>query len=123
MIENFLNMNKVYFFFTSVILLQASLSVLIAATNQEDDPSETIMSVDWMEKIEKRPSWVVGRDIDKDNHKRIIEFKKDLEDQIDFIEKYERNLDEIKQILLQQRSKQKRPSIYKPRGIGIIKEN
>ena len=116
-------MNKVYFFFTSVILLQASLSVLIAATNQEDDPSETIMSVDWMEKIEKRPSWVVGRDIDKDNHKRIIEFKKDLEDQIDFIEKYERNLDEIKQILLQQRSKQKRPSIYKPRGIGIIKEN
>ncbi|RNA02353.1 hypothetical protein BpHYR1_053692, partial [Brachionus plicatilis] len=98
-------------------------SLLAAATMQDEDTSETRMNFDMMGKIDKRPSWVVGRDVEKDNYKRIIEFKKDLEDQLDFIEKYENNLDEIKQILLQQKLKQKRPSIYKPRGIGIIKDN
>lgn len=116
-------MNKTYIYVTSILLLQASMSLLTAATSLDEDASEARISYELMGKIDKRPSWVVGRDLEKENYKRIIEFKKDLEDQLDFIEKYENNLDEIKEILNQQKLKQKRPSIYKPRGIGIIKEN
>jgi hypothetical protein len=81
--------------------------------------------------LEKRPSWVVGRDLSYDAYrsggggddfnlekrlswvvpgKRIIEFKKDLDDQLSLIEKYEKSLRDIRNALLIQKSKEaKRP--------------
>ena len=42
--------------------------------------------------LDKKPSWMVGRDLgeegEKDLRKRIIEFKKDIEDDLELLNKY-----------------------------------
>lgn len=66
--------------------------------------------------VEKKPSWVVGRDLisnQKNYMKRIIEFKRNLNDHFGIIEKYENELDELKKLIFQQVHKEKKGPFLK----------
>ncbi|CAF1141204.1 unnamed protein product [Brachionus calyciflorus] len=129
-------MNKTYLYIGAILVLNACMAVLIdckafeASSSSSSSSDEDTIETNKYETDDmfvhlpgKRPSWVVGRDLsDKNNYKRIIEFKKDLQDQLEFIEKYENDLDELKKLILKQKVN-KRPSIYKPRGIGGMAPN
>ena len=63
--------------------------------------------------LEKKPSWVVGRErAERSIKKRIIEFKKDLEQELALLNKYEDELNSLNVLLplMHQKLREKRPS-------------
>jgi hypothetical protein len=68
------------------------------------------------------------QNVDNELGKRIIEFKKDLEQEIAYLSRYERELTELNRMIhvlpvLSQRVRGKRPSIYPSRNKPLANNN
>lgn len=105
-------MQKLIFYLIGIIVLSAYVAQINASKgsylNSEELNELENSDAEGGFNLDKRPSWVVG--------KRIIEFKKDLDDQLALVEKYENNLREVKNFLQFQKSRElKRPAFYLPK--------
>lgn len=125
-----MNLNNLAVCFTTIFLLNAYLADCqnnwnflensYTSAETENIKENKFENDDWLEK--KTNSLNPDRELISNlvsktqtfGGKNLIELRKDLQEQLEFLERYENELDDLRKLVYQQKSRNKRPSVYYP---------